>query len=138
MLGAVNASPPSPMKPKILIVDDQADIRRLVRWALEDSPYVIYEAANGALGLQLAQTVRPDLVLLDVMMPGGMDGLEVCKTLRADPAFANTLIVMLTAAASEQDKAEALGLGANFFLAKPFSPAKLLELLGILLRGRKT
>lgn len=126
------------MKPKILIIDDQADIRRLVRWALEDSPYQIYEAASGALGLQLAQTVRPDLILLDVMMPGGMDGLDVCKSLRSDAAFANTLIVMLTGAASERDKAEALGLGANFFLAKPFSPAKLLELLGILLRGRKT
>jgi len=125
-------------RPTILIVDDTPD-NLLLLSQLFKGEYRVRLAQTGAKAMEvLISNDPPDLVLLDVMMPGGMDGLEVCKTLRADPAFANTLIVMLTAAASEQDKAEALGLGANFFLAKPFSPAKLLELLGILLRNRKT
>ncbi|WP_310388824.1 response regulator [Roseateles sp.] len=121
---------------KILVVEDHADIRRLVRWALEDSGHVLYEAPNGALGLELARTVHPDLVYLDVMMPGGLDGIEVCAQLRKDPTLAHTLIVMLTADAAPQTKAKSLAAGANFFLPKPFSPAKLLELTEVLLKAR--
>ncbi|MEJ6005011.1 response regulator [Paucibacter sp. AS339] len=124
------------MKAKILVVEDHADIRRLVRWALEDTGHTLQEAPNGTLGLELARTMRPDLVFLDVMMPGGLDGIEVCAQIRKDPALAHTLIVMLTADAAQQTKAKSLAAGANFFLPKPFSPAKLLELTEVLLNNR--
>jgi CheY-like chemotaxis protein len=133
------AKPPTratPVKSKILVVEDHADIRRLVRWALEDSGHILYEAPNGALGLELARTVHPDLVYLDVMMPGELDGIEVCAQIRKDPALAQTLVVMLTADAAQQTKAKSLAAGANFFLSKPFSPAKLLELTEVLLKAR--
>ena len=126
----------STLMSKILIVEDHADIRRLVRWALEDSGHALYEAPNGSLGLELARTVHPDLVYLDVMMPGDLDGIEVCAQIRKDPALAHTMIVMLTADAAQQTKARALAAGANFFLPKPFSPAKLLELTEVLLKAR--
>jgi DNA-binding response OmpR family regulator len=121
-------------KQTILVVEDQADIRRLVRWALEDADYTIHEAANGSLGLQLARTVNPDLVLLDVMMPGGIDGFEVCRQLRQDASFARTRIVMLTAKATAEDREHGHAAGANAFLPKPFSPAKLLALVDALLK----
>lgn len=124
------------MPAKILIVDDQADIRRLVRWTLEEAGHTLFEAANGALGVQLAQTAEPDIVLLDVMMPGGMDGIEACKQMRASPHLNNTLIVMLTADSQTAVKTRAQEAGANVFLGKPFSPAKLGELIEALLRKR--
>jgi len=124
------------MKAKILIVEDQADIRRLIRWALEDTGHQLYEAPNGSLALDLARTLQPDLVFLDLMMPGGIDGIEACRQLRADPKLSHALIVMLTADANQATKTRALEAGANFFLAKPFSPAKLLELTEVLLKAR--
>jgi len=123
-------------KAKILIVEDQADIRRLIRWSLEDTGHSLYEAPNGGLALDLARTLHPDLIFLDVMMPGGLDGIEVCRQLRADPAFEATLIVMLTADAAQSSKSRALAAGANVFLPKPFSPARLLELTELLLNAR--
>ncbi len=121
-------------KAKILIVEDQADIRRLIRWALEDTGHALYEAPNGSLALDLARTLQPDLVYLDVMMPGGIDGIEVCRQMRADPRLARAIIVMLTADAGQATKTRALEAGANIFLAKPFSPAKLLELTEALVK----
>jgi len=120
---------------KILVVEDHADIRRLVRWALEDSGHTLFEAQNGLLGLVLARNVLPDLVFLDVTMPG-MDGIEVCAQIRKDPTLAHTLIVMLTADDAQRTKAKSLAAGANFFLPKPFSPAKLLDLTEVLLKAR--
>ncbi|MFY7864079.1 response regulator transcription factor [Roseateles sp.] len=124
------------MKAKILVVEDHADIRRLIRWALEDTGHALFEAPNGTLGLEMARTVQPDLVYLDLMMPGGLDGIEVCAQIRRDPALAHTLVVMLTADAAQQTKAKSLAAGVNFFLPKPFSPAKLLELTEVLLKAR--
>jgi CheY-like chemotaxis protein len=124
------------MKAKILVVEDHADIRRLIRWALEDTGHQLYEAPNGTLGLEMARTVQPDLVYLDLMMPGGLDGIEVCAQIRKDPTLAHTLVVMLTADAAQQTKAKSLAAGVNFFLPKPFSPAKLLELTEVLLKAR--
>ena len=73
---------------RILIVDDQNDIRRLIRMSLELDDHEIHEASDGAQGLALAQALRPDLILMDVMMPGGVDGLQACRELKADPASA--------------------------------------------------
>lgn len=117
------------MRTRILIVEDQADIRRLIRWALEDSNYTLHEAANGTLALQLLPVLLPDLVLLDVMMPGEVDGYEVCRRIRANPALAKTQVVMITAQARTADHDHAMASGADAFLAKPFSPARLVELI---------
>jgi CheY-like chemotaxis protein len=125
------------MPAKLLIVEDQADIRRLIRWALEDDAYEIQEAANGTAGLEKILSWQPDMVLLDTMMPGGMDGLEVCRQVRAAPGTAKTVIVMLTATAASADHEAARAAGADYFLPKPFSPAKLSELLGALLKHRQ-
>lgn len=121
---------------KILIVDDQADIRRLIRFALDDSGHSLFEAANGALAIQLAKAVKPDLVVLDQVMSGGIDGLQVLNTLKADVETAHVLVLMLTANTLERDKQAALSAGANYFLTKPFQPAKLRELIAVMLRAR--
>ncbi|MBB4843158.1 CheY-like chemotaxis protein [Paucibacter oligotrophus] len=124
------------MASKILVIEDQAEIRRLICWSLAETDHQVQEAPNGSLGLAMAQAIRPDLIYLDVMMPGEIDGIEVCRQLRQDPATAAILIVILSADASQDNKARALAAGANFFLPKPFSPAKLLELTELLLRNK--
>jgi CheY-like chemotaxis protein len=126
------------MKRKILIVDDQADIRRLVRFALEEAGFALFEAPNGPLALQMARALRPDLLILDQVMPGGMDGLEVLQALQADPSLSGTLTLMLTSNQAPRDKQSALAAGANYFLTKPFSPARLLELVTVMLSARGT
>lgn len=120
---------------KILIVDDHVDIRRLVRMTLEFESYEIFEAEDGATALLLAEAVRPDLVLLDVMMPGDLDGLAVCAQIKADADLAGVRVVMLTARAQATDRDAALAAGADAFLAKPFSPLELIETIARLLKG---
>ncbi|MBI4605925.1 MAG: response regulator [Planctomycetes bacterium] len=110
----------------LLIADDEANLRTLVRTTLEDPEHTILEAADGSQALELAREKAPDLVLVDWMMPG-MNGLEVTKRLRADPATAGTPVIMLTARGQSSDRAQALRAGVSAFLAKPFSPLELLE-----------
>lgn len=118
------------MQARILIVEDQADTRRLIRWALEEAGHRLHEAASGALALQIAQALRPDLMLVDVVMPGEIGGLELCAQVRQDPTLAATKLVVLSASAAPHERQRALAAGANAFLAKPFSPARLAELIG--------
>ena len=118
---------------RILVIEDQSDIRRLIRWALEEQPYELQEASTGPLGLAAAQAKRPDLVLLDWMMPGGMDGLEVCRALRADAALAGVKVVMLTARATPADMRKGQEAGADDYLVKPFSPRVLVDTVDKLL-----
>jgi len=118
---------------KILIVEDHADIRRLIRMTLEFEPVEIHEAPDAIVGLGAARALRPDLVLLDVMMPGGMDGLELCRALRADPTLAEVPVVVLSARGQASDRQAAMDAGANAYLVKPFSPMQLLDLTGALL-----
>ncbi|MFN9747367.1 MAG: response regulator transcription factor [Betaproteobacteria bacterium] len=118
---------------KILLVEDHADIRRLIRMTLEFEPVEIHEAADGATGLALAQALQPDLVLLDLMMPGAMDGLALCRALRADPALARVPVVVLSARGHASDRQATHEAGADAHLVKPFSPMQLLELTGSLL-----
>ena len=80
---------------RILIIEDQSDIRRLIRWTLEFEDYEIHEAANGPDGLAAAKALHPDLILLDVMMPGGLDGFQVCTQIKADPELKHTPVVIL-------------------------------------------
>ena len=112
---------------RVLIVEDQADIRKLIRMTLEFEPYEIFEAANGVDGLQMADALVPDLMLLDVMMPGEFDGLQVCARVRANPALKDTRVVLLTARGQIEDRDAGRLAGADEYLIKPFSPLQLIE-----------
>ena len=118
--------------PTILVVDDEPPILELVRYTLEDEQIRVLEAADGVQALEVAHAARPDLILLDVMMPR-LDGLEVCRRLRADTALGGTRIVMLTAAGQDADRARGLDAGADDYLTKPFSPLALFTLVRSLL-----
>ena len=115
---------------RILIIEDQSDIRRLIRWTLEFEDYEIHEAATGPDGLAAAAALKPDLILLDVMMPGGLDGFQVCTQIKADPALKHTPVIILTARSQLRDREAGERAGADAFLAKPFSPLELVETVG--------
>lgn len=114
---------------KVLIVEDQADIRELIRVTLEFESYEIHEAANGPDGLAAAQRLKPELMLLDVMMPGGMDGIEVCKKVKGSAELRRTKIIMLTAKGQQSDRAAGIAAGADEYLIKPFSPLDLMKVV---------
>jgi CheY-like chemotaxis protein len=120
---------------RILVIDDQSDIRRLVKWALEPDGYQIQEAMNGETGLGLVRIWHPDLILLDVMMPGALDGLEVCRQIRADPALAKIPVILLSARAQPSDRAIGMEAGATAYMVKPFSPLELATVVQHLLKG---
>jgi len=117
----------------ILVVEDEADIRNLVRYNLEQEGYVVSEAADGEQGLAAARKQRPHLVVLDLMLPG-MNGLEVCRVLRGEEKTAKLPVVMLTARATEVDKVLGLEIGADDYVTKPFSPRELLARVKAVLR----
>ena len=113
---------------KILIVDDHADIRRLIRMTLEFEDYDIREAADGEAALAMAQEHQPDLVLLDVMMPGAINGLEVCRRLRqAVVSGPGPRVIMLSARGQASDREAGMQAGADTYLVKPFSPLQLIS-----------
>lgn len=118
---------------RVLIVEDQPDIRKLIRMTLEFEDYDIHEAADGATGLALARSLRPDILLLDVMMPGDIDGLQVCRMLKDDAATRSMRIVLLTARGQARDRDAGEQAGADVYLVKPFSPLQLIETVGLLL-----
>jgi len=111
---------------KVLIADDQANLRQLVRLTLESGRFDILEAPDGDAALEVARTEQPDLVFLDWTMPG-LAGVEVCRALRADPATAGMRIVMLTARSQSADRERARDMGCDDYITKPFSPIELLE-----------
>lgn len=112
------------MRPKVLICDNEEPLRDLVRATLDDGRYEIVEARDGEESLEFARRERPDLILLDMMMPG-KSGLDVLAELRREPAFEATPILMLTARAQAADREAAVGAGADRFVLKPFSPLEL-------------
>jgi DNA-binding response OmpR family regulator len=114
--------------PTVLIADDEPHIVELVRVTLEDERIRVHEAFDGPTALSLAEALGPEIIFLDVEMPG-LSGLEVCRRLREDGRFARTTIVMLTAAAQQQDIERGLDAGADHYLTKPFSPVRLLALV---------
>lgn len=118
---------------KILIVEDERDILQLVTHYLEKEGFRVRSATDGPAGLMAARHERPDLIVLDLMLPG-MDGLEVCRKMRADALTAMTPIMMLTAKAEETDRVVGLELGADDYLVKPFSPKELVARVKALLR----
>ena len=117
------------MSRAVLIVDDDPFIRKLVATTLEDvSGFELYEAVDGVQALARARDTRPAIVFLDVDMPR-MDGIDVCREMRADPLISGATIVMLTAADGDHTERLAEEAGADLFLTKPFSPLDLLRLV---------
>lgn len=112
----------------ILIADDEKDLRMLVKMTLEDPAYRIVTAIDGKHALEQIRRLRPDLVILDWMMPE-FTGLEVVKRLRQDPRTRNIPVVLITANDCREDQAEANSLGIIAYLIKPFSPLELLHLV---------
>ena len=113
---------------RVLVVDDDPHIRSLLRALLDLEELEIIEAASGADALQEAERHQPDIVLLDVMMPG-VDGFEVCARLREDQSFEGIGVILLTARASHEDRERGLAAGADAYLTKPFSPLELLDIM---------
>jgi two-component system alkaline phosphatase synthesis response regulator PhoP len=120
-------------KRKVLIVEDEKDIRDLVRYNLEAEGFAIVEASDGERGLHLAATERPALVILDLMLPG-LPGLEVCRLLRARDETRQVPILILTARVAEVDKVLGLEMGADDYVTKPFSPRELVARVKAVLR----
>ncbi|HKX45957.1 MAG TPA: response regulator transcription factor [Planctomycetota bacterium] len=116
---------------KVLVVDDDSDLRPLLAYALRNAGYLALEAGSGEAGLELLAAERPDLVILDVALPG-IDGLEVCRRLRAGGD--RTPVLMLTVRSEEEAQVAGLDAGADDYLAKPFSPRTLLARVRALLR----
>ncbi len=114
---------------KVLIIEDHADIRKLLRMTLEFEDYDIYEASNGDRGLTLAKEIIPDVMLVDVMMPGRLNGLDVCRHAKSDHTLQGTSVVMLTARSQSSDRAAGMAAGADDYLVKPFSTLQVLETL---------
>lgn len=121
------------MNEKILIVEDEKDILRLLDYNLKKEGYRTALAQNGRAAFDAALKERPDLVILDLMLPG-LDGLDVCHRLRADPGTAGAAIIMLTAKAGETDRVVGLEMGADDYMAKPFSVRELLARVRAVLR----
>lgn len=126
----------APANPRsVLVVDDDPDIRDLVTMKIASAGFDVRTAADGEAALAAARAFMPDLVLLDRMMPG-LDGLQVCRMLRADPDLDRTLVLMLTAKARESDVRDGFAAGADGYITKPFSPCELLARVEWALRPR--
>lgn len=121
---------------KILIVDDEKDIIEFLQYSFEKEGYTIYTAQNGIAGKEQAIKIKPDLIILDIMMPG-IDGVELCKELREMPEFEDTLIIFLTARAEDYSQIAGFDVGADDYITKPIRPRVLLARVQALLK-RKT
>ena len=124
------------MNRKIVVVEDEIDIRELIAHNLSRDGFEVETALDGEAAVHLIRRTLPDLVLLDLMIPK-MDGLEVCKSLRKDESTSNIPIIMVTAKGEESDIVLGLGLGADDYLSKPFSPKELLARIKAVLRRGK-
>ena len=111
---------------KILVAEDRQEILELISVTLENSPYEVLLVTDGAHALQAAREHHPDLILLDVIMPGDIDGLEVCRKLKGDPATSDIHILVMTSKYSDEIALEIYESQANGLLPKPFSPNGLL------------
>lgn len=123
-------------KEKILVIEDEEDIQELLKFNLAKEGYQVQIAGTGEDGLRMATHGQPDLVLLDLMLPR-LDGLEVCKRLRAHPRASGIPIIMLTAKGEESDVVTGLEIGADDYIAKPFSPKVVIARIRNLLRRQE-
>ena len=120
----------------ILCIEDEIDIQEIIAYNLGKSGYAVTLADDGVKGLELAQTQLPDLVLLDIMLPG-LNGMQVCERLKADPKTQSIPIIMLSARSEEADVISGLSSGADDYITKPFSQAELLARIKVALRRRQ-
>jgi two-component system alkaline phosphatase synthesis response regulator PhoP len=120
---------------KILVVDDEPDILEFIDYNLKKEGYQVYLASNGKEGIKIATEVKPDLIVLDVMMPV-MDGIEACRLLRENPVFKNTFIVFLTARSEEYSEIAGFNAGADDYISKPIKPRVLLSRINAILRRK--
>lgn len=123
------------MTHRILIVEDQPDIRKLIRMTLEFSDFEIHEAQDGESGLNMARAIKPHVMLLDVMMPGLLDGYQVCQRIKSDADLKQIQVVMLTARGQATDIATGEASGADAYLVKPFSPLELIDRVEAMVEG---
>jgi phosphate regulon transcriptional regulator PhoB len=123
----------SSLSQKILVVEDEPDIRKLINYNLAQERFKVLEAEDGEQALKLLQREKPNLVILDLMLPG-LSGLELCKILRDRTDTTHLPILMLTAKAGEADKVVGLEMGADDYLAKPFSPREMVARVRAILR----
>ena len=112
---------------KILVVDDQSEVRELIKVTLRGEGYQIFQAQSGSEAVELATKERPDLIIMDVMMPGSMNGLEATRVLKNDSWTKDCKIIMLTAKGQQDDIGEGLSVGADDYFIKPFSPLELIK-----------
>jgi two-component system, OmpR family, alkaline phosphatase synthesis response regulator PhoP len=118
---------------KILVVDDESDIQEILRYNLEKEGFVVFTASNGEEGIVVAEREKPDLIILDIMMPK-MDGVEVCRQLRNKPDFAKTIIAFLTARDEDYSQIAALDVGGDDYINKPIRPRVFVSRIKALLR----
>ncbi len=123
------------MSSSILVIDDEQDIRVLIKYNLEKEGFVVSEAANGEKGLEMAVQQVPDLILLDVMMPG-MDGIETCEKLNAIPGLKHTMICFLTARGEDYSQIAGFEAGADDYITKPIKPKLLVSRISAILRRK--
>lgn len=121
----------------ILIIDDEKDILNILKYNLEKEGFVVQTATDGILGIELAKVMKPDLIILDVMMPK-MDGIQVCEHLRSIPGFESTLICFLTARGEDFSQIAGLDAGADDYISKPVKPRLLVSRINALLRRKTT
>jgi len=112
---------------KILIVDDQLEVRELVEVTMRVGDYQILKAQSGEEALEIVKDEKPELIIMDVMMPGGMDGLEATRILKNDPATKDCKIIMLTAKGQQTEREKGIEAGADDYFVKPFSPLELIK-----------
>ncbi|GGR03456.1 response regulator transcription factor [Deinococcus ruber] len=112
---------------RILIVDDYPELRALIRLTLRQTSHELYEATNGEDALRLAHELIPDLMILDVMMPGRLDGLQVCQAIKSTQQLAHCQVLLVSAYGQHSDLLEGDRDGADGYLVKPFSPSHLLS-----------
>lgn len=121
--------------PTILYIEDDQTSAQLVRFLMERQGYAFHHAADGRAGLELARSLRPDVIILDVLLPL-LDGFQVLESLHADAETAQIQVLMLTGKTQSSDIVKALAIGANDYLLKPFQPAELTARVNKLLRNR--
>jgi CheY-like chemotaxis protein len=112
---------------KILIVDDQQQVRELVEVTLRAEDYQILQANNSQEAIRIARDEKPDLIIMDVMMPDGMDGLDATRLIKNDPATKDCKVIMLTARGQDIDRQRGFDVGAEDYFIKPFSPLDLIR-----------
>ena len=112
---------------KILIVDDQLEVRELVEVTMRVGDYQILQAKSGEEAIEIVKAEKPDLIIMDVMMHGGIDGLEATRMLKHDPETKDCKIIMLTAKGQEIDREKGIEAGADDYFVKPFSPLELIR-----------